>query len=59
MEETLPAFGVTFTKPFLIKIGYPKPSKIVEFWTFHISVFVNMTNMVVSSDTESTCTWQL
>ena len=31
VEETLPAFGVTFAKPFLLKIGYSKPSKIVEF----------------------------
>ena len=55
VEETLPAFGVTFTKPFLIKIGYSKPSKIVKFWTFHMSVFGNMTDMVVNSDTDSTC----
>ena len=45
VEETLPLFGVTFTKPFLLKIGYSKPSKIVKFLTFHMSVFVNMTNM--------------
>ena len=31
VEETLPAFGVTFAKPFLLKIGYSKPCKIVEF----------------------------
>ena len=57
--ETLPAFGVTFTKPFLLKIGYSKPSKIVEFWTFHMSVFVNMTYMVLNSDTDSRCAWKL
>ena len=30
MEETLPAFWVSFAKPFLPKIGHSKPSKIVE-----------------------------
>ena len=53
--ETLPAFGVTFTKPFLLKIGDSKPSKIVEFWTFYMSVFVDITNMVLNSDTAFTC----
>ena len=51
MEETLPAFGVTFAKPFLLKIQYAKPSKIIEMWTLHISVFVNMTNIIVKSYT--------
>ena len=51
MEETLLAFGVSFAKPFLLKTGYSKPSKIVIFWTFHISVFVNATDMVVKSYT--------
>ena len=59
MEETLPAIGVSFAKPFLLKIGYTKPSKIVKFWILHVSVFVNMTNMVVNSDTDSTCAWKL
>ena len=59
VEETLPAFGVTFAKPFLHKIGYSKPFKIVKFWTFHMSVFVNMTNTVVNSDTDSTYAWKL
>ena len=49
MEETLPAFGVTFEKPFLLKMQYFKPSKIIEIWTLHISVFVNMTNIIVKS----------
>ena len=51
MEKTLPPFGVSFSKSFLLKIGYSKPSQIVVFWTFHISVFVNMTNIVVKSYT--------
>ena len=51
MVETLPAFGVTFAKPFLLKIQYSKPSKIIEMWTLHISVFVNMTNIIVKSYT--------
>ena len=49
MEESLPAFWVTFAKPFLLKIQYSKPSKIIEIWTLHISVFVNMTNIIVKS----------
>ena len=51
MEETLPAFGVTFVKLFLLKIKYAKPSKIIKMWTLHISVFVNMTNIIVKSYT--------
>ena len=51
MKKTLPAFHVNFAKPFLLKTGYSLPSKIVTFWTFHISVFVNTTAMVVNSDT--------
>ena len=27
-------------------------------WTFYMSVFVNMTNMVVNSDTDSACAWK-
>ena len=57
--KTLPAFGVIFAKPFLLKIGYSIPSKIVEFCMFHMSVFVNMTNMVVNTDTDSTCAQKL
>ena len=49
VEETLPAFGVSFSKAFLLKTGYSQPSKIVAFWTFHISVFVNTTAIVVNS----------
>ena len=49
MEEILPPFGVTFAKPFLLKIQYSKPSKIIEIWTLHISVFVNMPNIIVKS----------
>ena len=30
MEATLPAFQVSYAKPFLPKIGHSKPSKIVE-----------------------------
>ena len=52
MEETLLAFGVSFAKPFLLKSGYSKPSKIVAFWTFHISEFVNTTAMVVNYGTK-------
>ena len=51
MEETLPAFGVSFAKPFLLKIQYAKPSKIIEMWTLHISVFFNVTNIIVKSYT--------
>ena len=51
MEDTLPAFGVNFAKPFLLKMGYSLPSKIVTFQTFHISLFVNTTAMVVNSYT--------
>ena len=45
----LPAFGVNFAKPFLLKIQCYKPSKIIEIWSLHISVFVNMTNIIVKS----------
>ena len=51
VEETFPAFTMSFAKPFLLKTGYSEPSKIVVYWTFHMSVFVNTTNMVVNSDT--------
>ena len=30
MEKTLPHFGVSFAKPFILKIEYSKPSKIIE-----------------------------
>ena len=33
--------------------------KTVECWTFHMSEFVNTTNMVVNSDTDSTCVQML
>ena len=51
MEETLPAFGVTFAKPLPLKIQYSTPSKIIEIWTLHISVFVNMINIIVKNYT--------
>ena len=51
MEETSPAFMMSFAEPFLLITGYSEPSKIVACWTFHMSVFVNKTNMVVNSDT--------
>ena len=47
VEETLPVLGVGFVKPFLLKIRSFLPSKIVEFWTFHLYLFVNATNIVV------------
>ena len=49
MDENLPAFWVTFAKVFLPKIQYSKSSKIIEVCTLHISVFVNMTNIIVNS----------
>ena len=49
MEEGLLAFWVTSAKPFLLTIQYSKPSKIIEIQTLHISVFVNMTNIIVQS----------
>ena len=49
MEESLPALWVTFAKAFLPKIQYSKPSKIIEICTLHISVFVNMTNIILKS----------
>ena len=52
MEKTLPTFGVSFAKPFLLKMGYFEPFKIVAFWTFHISVFVNTIAMMVSYGTK-------
>ena len=51
MWRKLPPFGVTFAKPFLLKIEYSKPSKMIEIWTLYISVFVNMTNIIVKSYT--------
>ena len=52
VEETLPTFGVSFAKPFLPKMGYILTSKIVAFWTSHISVFVNTTTMIVNHGTK-------
>ena len=49
VEKTLPTFGVTFAKPFLLQMGYSQPFKIVAFHIFHISVFVNTTAMVVNT----------
>ena len=49
VEETLPAFGLSFAKPFLVQMGYSQPSKILTFHIFHISALVNTTAMVVKS----------
>ena len=49
MEESLLAFRVTSAKPFLLTIQYSTPSKIIEIQTLHISVFVNMANIIVQS----------
>ena len=45
------SFWGEFVKLFLLKIGYSQSSKIVTFWTAHISVFVNTTDMVVNNYT--------
>ena len=50
MEETLPAFCVTFAKPFLPKIGQLKPSKIVEIWTFHMYLVAFMEVIICKPD---------
>ena len=47
-----PSFWGEFYKTLPSQTGYTLPSKIVEFWTFHISVFVNTTAMVVSYGTK-------
>ena len=49
MEESLLAFRVTSAKPFLPTIQYSKPPKVIEIQTLHISVFVNMTNIIVQN----------
>ena len=49
VEETLATFGVSFSKPFLLHMGYSQPFKILTFCIFYISVFVNTTAMVVHS----------
>ena len=49
MEESLLAFRVTSAKPFLLTIQYSKPSKIIEIQTLHMSVFVNITNIIPQS----------
>ena len=46
VHTTLPSC-VAFIKPSILQIRYFKPSKIIEILTFHISVFVNMTNIIV------------
>ena len=51
MEQTLPAFRMSFAKPFLLKIAYSEPSKMIEIWTCHIYVVVHMTNIIVKSYT--------
>ena len=35
VEQTLQAFGVSFAKPFLLKIAYSEPSKMIEIWSCH------------------------
>ena len=50
MEETLPAFGVSFAKAFLPKIGHSKPSKIAEIWTFHMYLFACTKVIICESD---------
>ena len=49
LHRSFPAFWMTFAKAFLHKIQYSKPSKIIEICTLHISVFINMTNIIVKS----------
>ena len=49
VEETLATFAVSFSKPFLLQMGYSQLSKILTFCIFHISVFVNTTAMLVNS----------
>ena len=49
VKETLPHLGVSFAKPFILKIEYSKPSKIIEIWTFYISICINMTNITVKN----------
>ena len=49
MEESLLAFSVTSAKPFLLTIQYSKPSKIIEIQTLHMSVFVDITNIIPQS----------
>ena len=49
VEENLPAFGEGFVKSCLLKTGYSSHFKIVAFWTFHISIIVNTTAMIVNS----------
>ena len=51
VEETLPHFGISVANPFILKIEYSKPAKIIEIWTFYISVCISMTNIIVKSHT--------
>ena len=48
MEETLPPFGMSFANPSFSKQDIPNLPKLWHFLTFHISLFVNTTAMVVS-----------
>ena len=45
-----PSFWDDLQNPSYSKQDIPN---LPKFWTFHMSVFVNMTNMVVNSDTNS------
>ena len=45
------SFWVEFSKTLPSQMGYSEHSKIVAFWTFHISVFTNTTAIVVKSYT--------
>ena len=40
---------VTSAKPFPLTVQYSKPSKIIEIQTLHMSVSVNITNIIVQS----------
>ena len=51
MEENIQAFGMSYAKPLFLKTGYAYPSKVVAFWIFYISVFVNTTARAVNSYT--------
>ena len=47
MEESLPAFWVTVAKPFLLKIQYSKPSKIIEICTLHVNFWFIMVLLII------------
>ena len=49
VEKTLPHFGVSFAKPFILEIEYSKPSTIIEIWNFYISICINITHIIVKN----------